>query len=244
MSNQNNNNVNDLTNLINLASQSQNTGENDFFQQATLLQQLLQSQQQQQQQQPPQQQQGNNSSLSQQQQPQQNYQPQQLQQQNSATPVPYQQQEQSNMQFGSGFSMNAFETLVAPPPASLMPQAQSLQQPQQQQQLPRPPFSNRSNLNEREQFVVFIKILMKLTNNNPGVKSRAKAIISECTRRNRMGDLEYSPLQEAVERRLKHGVGELYMARAKLFFNAYCERNGIRSTSSTMAMAQVPVASI
>lgn len=80
---------------------------------------------------------------------------------------------------------------------------------------------------------------MKLTVNNPSLRNRAKAVITECTRKNRLGDLDYMPLQDAVERELKGSIGEMYWARAKLVFDAYCERNGIQQSRSLPAVPAI-----
>jgi len=89
-------------------------------------------------------------------------------------------------------------------------------------------------LSEREHFVIFIKILFKCIeqSDDQNLRLKAKAIVNECTRRNRMGDSSYTPLQDAVERRLKKMVGELYWARAKLCFEHYCRRKGLRTVAA------------
>ena len=99
---------------------------------------------------------------------------------------------------------------------------------------PRPSYPLRRMLSEREQFVVFVKILFKCIeqSDDQNLRLKAKAIVNECTRRNRMGDSNYTPLQDAVERRLKKIVGELYWARAKLSFDHYCRSKGLRSLAA------------
>lgn len=91
--------------------------------------------------------------------------------------------------------------------------------------------TGRRVLSEREQFVVFVKILFKcldLTGDSK-LRPKAKAVVRECTRRNRMGDSDYCPLQDAVERRLRGTVGELHWARAKLYFDQYCQKRGLET---------------
>jgi hypothetical protein len=75
----------------------------------------------------------------------------------------------------------------------------------------------------RERFLVFIKILFKLLDqaNEPEVRLRAKTIVAECTRRNRLGDPNFSPLMEAVERRLRGFVGEVLWRRALLLLRHF-----------------------
>ena len=86
-------------------------------------------------------------------------------------------------------------------------------------------------LTERQQFLIFVKILLKYIDrtNNPQLRRAAKAVVAECTRRNRMGDTDYMPLQAAVERRLRTTLGEVHWTRAKLCFDTYVARQGIRT---------------
>uniref|UniRef100_A0A7S3P5H5 Uncharacterized protein n=1 Tax=Amphora coffeiformis TaxID=265554 RepID=A0A7S3P5H5_9STRA len=86
-------------------------------------------------------------------------------------------------------------------------------------------------LTERQQFLIFVKILLKYVErtNNPQLQRTAKAVVAECTRRNRMGDAEYMPLQAAVERHLRVSLGEVHWSRAKLCFDTYLARQGIRT---------------
>jgi hypothetical protein len=85
------------------------------------------------------------------------------------------------------------------------------------------------NLTEREQFLIFVKILFKFLDADQNLRQRAKAIVSECTRRNRLGDTEFSPLQEAVERRLRLIVGDIYWTRAILYMDHYCRQRGLET---------------
>ena len=88
-------------------------------------------------------------------------------------------------------------------------------------------------LTQRQQFLVFVKILLKYVDrqNNPHLKRNAKAVVAECTRRNRHGDPHYTPLQDAVERRLRLTLGEVHWARAKLCFDTYIVRHGIQTVA-------------
>ena len=255
MSNQDDHNHNlggdqedDLTNLMNFA-QENDQRESDLYQQAAVLQQLYQQQQQlatqqQQQQLVAQQQQQQHKeqnavlhaqlnlkgisqpiqqTFSQKAEVTTNQENQEPQYQQTATQVPGHLADQhSNMQFQ--VLANPFVLHQGLPRDHRVTQR---------------PFNGRANLNERECFFIFVKILLKLMANNPSLRSRAKAIIGECTKRNRMGDIDYVPLQDAVERRLKGCMGESYWTRAKLFFNAYCERNGIQQPISLPPIAPV-----
>jgi hypothetical protein len=75
----------------------------------------------------------------------------------------------------------------------------------------------------RERFLIFIKILFKCLDqgNEPTLQQRAKKIVVECTRRNRLGDPQFSPLMEAVEKRLRRVVGEVHWRRALLLLRHF-----------------------
>jgi hypothetical protein len=92
----------------------------------------------------------------------------------------------------------------------------------------------RRDLTEQERFLIFVKILFKCLekSDDPRLKPRAKAVVTECTRGNRMGDVNYMPLQDAVERRLRRHVGESYWTRAKLYYDQYMLRRGFGSTNA------------
>ncbi|GKY98347.1 hypothetical protein MPSEU_000792300 [Mayamaea pseudoterrestris] len=98
------------------------------------------------------------------------------------------------------------------------------------------------DLTEQERFLIFIKILFKCLDksDDPRLKPRAKAVVRECTRGNRMGDANYSPLQEAVEQRLRRHVGDLYWTRAKLYYDQYMIRRGFVSPHAE-SMEPVPI---
>jgi hypothetical protein len=105
------------------------------------------------------------------------------------------------------------------------------QQRQQKLQFPAPRV-----LGSRDSFLIFIKILFKCierSSNTGRLRQRAKAIVSECTRRNRVGDSNYSTLQVAVENRLKNIVGEMFWNQAKFYTGHYCQRRGFERISDT-----------
>lgn len=109
------------------------------------------------------------------------------------------------------------------------------------QQLPHGPLSmsmghpfqvslkGRRHLTKRETFLVLVKILVKYLECQKLTQLRmdVKELIMECTRRNRMGDPEFMPLQAAVEVRLRLLVGDLLWFRAMLYFESYCRRKGL-----------------
>jgi hypothetical protein len=101
---------------------------------------------------------------------------------------------------------------------------------------------------EKERFVLFVKILLKCLDRPRGadggasdqdaraLKQVAKATILECTRRNRMGDSSYTPLLDALERRLRSTVGDENWYRAARLCDQYLER---RRTSPRIPVAAV-----
>lgn len=64
-------------------------------------------------------------------------------------------------------------------------------------------------LGEKEKYAVLIKVLMKYLDHSQRIhlKQPAREIILHCVRRNRMGDKEFMPLQEAISRRLRSYLG-------------------------------------
>jgi hypothetical protein len=79
---------------------------------------------------------------------------------------------------------------------------------------------------QREHFLIFIKILFKCLDqaNEPDARDKAKKIVAECTRRNRQGDSNFTPLMEAVEKRLRGFVGEVQWGRALLLLRHYVNK--------------------
>lgn len=64
-------------------------------------------------------------------------------------------------------------------------------------------------LGEKERYAILIKVLMKYLDQGERtyLKQPARDIILHCVRRNRMGDKEYMPLQEAISQRLRIYLG-------------------------------------
>ena len=79
---------------------------------------------------------------------------------------------------------------------------------------------------DRNKFLLFIKIFFKYIEKTKmeSIRRQAKAIVAECTYRNRQGDPEYMPLQDAIETRLRHCVGEIHWSRAQRCYDVYCAR--------------------
>mmetsp|Transcript_3746 Transcript_3746/g.7989 ORF Transcript_3746/g.7989 Transcript_3746/m.7989 type:complete len:205 (-) Transcript_3746:123-737(-) len=90
-----------------------------------------------------------------------------------------------------------------------------------------------SRMAEREEFLVFVRILLKCLDgggrdngNGEGgaraaIRLKARQIIRECTARNRAGDPEYTPLVSAVRERLRGVVGEMCWGRAEQYLRHY-----------------------
>ena len=83
---------------------------------------------------------------------------------------------------------------------------------------------------EKKRFALFIKILLRYlgNTNNTALRLQAKDIVADCTRRSRRGELEYRPLQRAVEDRLRMAIGMEHWRRAQRCFENYCARKGLR----------------
>ena len=75
---------------------------------------------------------------------------------------------------------------------------------------------------ERENFLMFIKILFKLLESDgPQTKLRAQRIVQECKRRSQQGDPGFQPMMEAVSMRVRAFVGELKWRRAHMLLQHY-----------------------
>ncbi|KAG7368924.1 hypothetical protein IV203_031667 [Nitzschia inconspicua] len=85
------------------------------------------------------------------------------------------------------------------------------------------PYTDSPVTQERENFLIFIKILFKILDDaeEPHTKRKAKQIVLECRRKNQQGDPLYHPLMDAVESRLRRFVGEASWRRAHLYLNHY-----------------------
>ena len=79
------------------------------------------------------------------------------------------------------------------------------------------PRSIKKGFNQRQEFFLLVKFLLKVLKDNDDMDRlvRAKAIIAECTLRNRNGDSAFLDLQASVQSRLRRTVGEVYWSQAK-----------------------------
>ena len=85
--------------------------------------------------------------------------------------------------------------------------------------------SNSLDVQQKKRFLLFIKILFKsLEQAPPELRDVAKAIVSDCTRRNRLGDPSYVPLMDAIDRRLRGHVGEVHWRRAHMYMQHFMKR--------------------
>ena len=80
---------------------------------------------------------------------------------------------------------------------------------------------------ERTIFFMFLKILLKSIEQSGDrvLSQQVRSTILTCTRRNRMGDPHFSPLDEVLEEHLRQMVGELNWAKAKDYQRVYLTRN-------------------
>ena len=80
--------------------------------------------------------------------------------------------------------------------------------------------------NDRNKFFLFIKIFLKYIEKTKlvSIRHRAKAIITDCTYRNRLGDPDCTPLQDAINFKLRILVGEIHWCRVQRCYDAYCRK--------------------
>lgn len=80
-----------------------------------------------------------------------------------------------------------------------------------------------SMLSSKMRLMVFIKIILKCLESDldPNVRLKAKQVIAECTRKNREGDPDYTPLEDAIERRLRFAVDDFHWNKAKTLMDHY-----------------------
>ena len=104
----------------------------------------------------------------------------------------------------------------------------------------KPPPISATTSTDRTNFVLFIKIFFKYIEktNMESIRRRVKAIIAECTYRNRHGDPEYIPLQDAIETRLRQCVGEIHWSRAQRCYDVYCARKFWKLSQPTTTLLE------
>lgn len=84
-------------------------------------------------------------------------------------------------------------------------------------------------LNDQQVFLLFVKIcsLCLCRLNDAQLTRRFKAAVSKCTAENRRGNLEYMPLQQVVEDKIRRVLGETHWNKANSIFREYCSQNRI-----------------
>jgi len=93
----------------------------------------------------------------------------------------------------------------------------------------------RSDFTKRQQFLLFIKILIKyIESKHPDLKAGVKKIVRECTNGNRNGILGYAPLMQAIGKRLQLLLGQARWAEANLCFQVFCARNNVPITNYSL----------
>jgi hypothetical protein len=86
-------------------------------------------------------------------------------------------------------------------------------------------------MNQRQEFLLFVKLLfhfLKTKERDGMLRRRAKAVVCECTYRNRMGHADFADLQYATSIRLHRIVGEGYWTLTQDYLDEYIERRGLR----------------
>jgi hypothetical protein len=101
--------------------------------------------------------------------------------------------------------------------------------------------SNGTMLNSRMHLMVFIKIMLKcLETSDPFVHRLAKRVIAECTKKNREGHPDYTPLEDAIERRLRFAVDDCHWNRAESLMEHYIMMQSRKQTSDKPFKSKSP----
>jgi hypothetical protein len=83
-------------------------------------------------------------------------------------------------------------------------------------------------LTKNQQFLIFIKVLLKCLEAAGDPRLNAvKANVMDCAIRNRKGEKEFANLQQVVERRVRQVAGELYWVEARRHYVHYCQKRGL-----------------
>jgi len=128
--------------------------------------------------------------------------------------------QQNSMQNASTANPQQHQRVTDTLESNFAPRAQGIKQATRASPPVLPPVRRPSTvkkLNQRQEFFVLVKVLFGVLKANRDTDRlvRAKAIIAECTHRNRTGDAAFSNLQGSVESRLRQTVGEVYWSQAK-----------------------------
>jgi hypothetical protein len=92
--------------------------------------------------------------------------------------------------------------------------------------------------NRRARFALQIKFLLKVLKDagEEQLRNQARVVISTCTRQNRMGDPNFSPLEDVVESYLRALVGEVYWEVAQSYQRRYLQQKYRRQCAAAVAM--------
>lgn len=99
-------------------------------------------------------------------------------------------------------------------------------------------YDNEETGTSRRDLLLFVHALVKCLDrtNNYKLRLQTKALVVECVKRNRMGDPNFSPLQESLALRLRGLVGPVYWRQAQDFVRSYqvskAVAGRVRSSSS------------
>jgi hypothetical protein len=88
-------------------------------------------------------------------------------------------------------------------------------------------------LNDQQKFLIFTKAVFQLLklSGNEQLRQRVKNVVTVCTRRNRMGDPSFTPLQSAVETHVRSAVGDEFYMKLQVYLDRYCQQRGLNPSS-------------
>ena len=111
-------------------------------------------------------------------------------------------------------------------------------------QKPLIPPEKRIQSKQRAKFYLFIHALFEyLKISSPYLVRQAKRVVMECTKRNRMGDPNFSPLTPALVFNVRRCIGEMHWFRANSFFRVYVRKQKLlhMQVRSTLAKPPCPI---
>jgi hypothetical protein len=99
---------------------------------------------------------------------------------------------------------------------------------------------------ERTMFFMFLKILLKSIEQSGDrvLSQQVRSAILTCTRRNRVGDPHFSPLDQVLKEYLRQMVGELNWAKAKDYQRVYLTKKSQDRMNARNASIRRPIISI
>ena len=88
---------------------------------------------------------------------------------------------------------------------------------------------------QRLRFALFLKILFKRLQESDDklLYVQAKMLVLSCSQRSRMGDMQYTPLVDAIEVRLRELVGEVHWRRAHGYMRYFISSRNPRGFAQT-----------